>query len=89
MKNLASDGMHSGATSAPTVEPALKIEVAKARSRLGKYSAVTFTAEGKLPDSPTASTTRAAMKKYTLTIDTIEATSPVARIMPAVPDRPT
>ena len=44
------------------VDPALKIDVAKARSFLGKYSAVTLIAAGKLPDSPTASTIRAAMK---------------------------
>ena len=44
---FANSGMVSGATSAPMDAPALNMDVAKARSRLGKYSAVTFTAAGK------------------------------------------
>ena len=51
---LASGGMQSGAASAPTDAPALKMEVANARSFFGKYSAVTLMAAGKLPDSPRA-----------------------------------
>ena len=51
---IASGGMHSGAASAPTEAPALKMEVAKARSFFGKYSAVTLMAAGKLPASPSA-----------------------------------
>ena len=62
LKNFAKVGMQRGAISAPTVEPALKIDVAKARSFLGKYSAVTLIAAGKLPASPAPNTIRAAMK---------------------------
>ncbi len=54
--------MLTGARSAPTVAPALKIEVAKARSFFGKYSAVTLMAAGKFPASPIPRITRAAMK---------------------------
>ena len=46
-KYLANIGMVSGEIKAPMEAPALKMEVAKARSRFGKYSAVTFTATGK------------------------------------------
>ena len=38
----ASGGMVRGAARAPTDAPALKMDVANARSFLGKYSAVTF-----------------------------------------------
>ncbi len=62
-KYLASGPMEKGAIRAPTAEPALKIEVAYARSRFGKYSAVTLIAAGKLPASPRASMVRAARKK--------------------------
>ena len=47
-------GMVSGAMSAPIEEPELKMEVAKALSFLGKYSAVALIADGKLPPSPRA-----------------------------------
>ena len=57
----ARSGMQAGAARAPTDAPALNIEVAKARSFLGKYSAVTLMAAGKLPDSPRASTARQNM----------------------------
>ena len=40
-------GIHNGAISAPMVEPALNMEVEKARSFFGKYSAVTLMAAGK------------------------------------------
>ena len=50
----ARGGIRSGAARAPTEAPALKMEVAKARSFFGKYSAVTLMAAGKLPDSPRA-----------------------------------
>ena len=60
------------------VEPALNIEVEKARSFLGKYSAVTFMAAGKLPASPAPKTIRAAIKQYTLVIAIVDATAPVA-----------
>ena len=66
LKNWARRGMVAGATRAPTDAPALKIEVAKARSFLGKYSAVVLMAAGKLPASPRASMQRAAMKSHTL-----------------------
>ena len=89
MKNLANDGTHRGATSAPTVVPELNIAVAKALSFFGKYSAVTFTAAGKLPASPAASTMRAAMKKYTLTMAIVEAVAPAAPTICAAPSSPT
>ena len=66
-QNFASGGMVSGAASAPTDAPELKIEVANARSFLGKYSAVTLMAAGKLPASPSASTARHARKSHTET----------------------
>ena len=59
--NAASLGMQAGAARAPTDAPALNMEVAKARSFLGKYSAVTLMAAGKFPDSPRASTARQNM----------------------------
>ena len=52
--------------SAPMDAPELKIDVAKARSFLGKYSAVTLIAAGKLPASPRARMQRAAIKSHTL-----------------------
>src|SRR5574344_921190 len=69
LKYCARSGMVAGATIAPTDAPALKIEVAKARSFLGKYSAVVLMAAGKLPDSPSASTALAAMNSHTLVED--------------------
>ena len=50
----ARGGIIRGAARAPTDAPALKIEVAKALSFFGKYSAVILTAAGKFPDSPRA-----------------------------------
>jgi hypothetical protein len=47
---------------APTLEPALKMPVAVARSFLGNHSAVVLIAAGKLPASPMPSANRAAMK---------------------------
>ena len=58
--------MVAGATRAPMDAPELKIEVAKALSFLGKYSAVTLMAAGKLPASPRARIQRAATKSQTL-----------------------
>ena len=58
----------AGATSAPTDAPELKMEVANARSFLGKYSAVTLMAAGKLPASPSARIQRAAIKSHTLVV---------------------
>ena len=63
----ARGGMVAGATRAPTDAPALKMEVANARSFLGKYSAVVLMAAGKLPASPRARMPRAARKSHTLT----------------------
>ena len=61
----ASRGMVAGAASAPTEAPLLKIEVEKARSFFGKYSAVALMAAGKLPASPTARIRRQARKSHT------------------------
>ena len=66
LKNCARGGMVTGAMSAPTEAPALNIEVAKALSFLGKYSAVVFMAAGKLPASPRARMALAAMNSHTL-----------------------
>ena len=62
--------MVTGAIRAPTDAPALKMDVAKARSFFGKYSAVVLMAAGKLPASPSARIERAAMKSHTLTVAT-------------------
>ena len=64
----ANRGIVAGAASAPTDAPLLKMEVAKARSFLGKYSAVTLIAAGKFPASPNASTIRHDRNRY---IDTV------------------
>ena len=61
-------GMVAGAASAPTEAPLLKIEVEKARSLAGKYSAVALMAAGKLPASPTASIRRQLRKSQTETV---------------------
>ena len=67
-KCFASTGMVSGAAKAPTEAPELKIEVAKARSFFGKYSAVTLTAAGKLPASPRARIARQTRNSQTLSV---------------------
>ena len=72
-RDFARGGMHRGAARAPTDAPALKIEVAKARSFLGKYSAVVLMAAGKLPDSPSARIPRQSRKRYTDVVDTAKA----------------
>ena len=77
-QNLAMRGMVSGATSAPTEEPELKMDVEKARSFFGKYSAVTLIAAGKFPASPRASTARHARKSHTETVMPIIETNPTA-----------
>ena len=69
LKNCASTGIVAGAARAPTDAPALKIDVANARSFLGKYSAVVLIAAGKLPASPSARIALAAMNIHTLTED--------------------
>ena len=56
----------------------MKIEVAKARSFLGKYSAVTLIAAGKLPASPAASTARHARKSHTDAVMPIMPRKPAA-----------
>ncbi len=71
---LASGGIRRGAASAPTDAPALKMEVANARSFLGKYSAVVLMAAGKLPDSPSARMPRQRRNRYTLTVEMVSAT---------------
>lgn len=80
---LAMKGTERGARIAPTLEPELKIPVAKERSRLGKYSAVALIADGKLPASPTASTIRAIIKAIRLTEAITGTISPVALIRPS------
>ncbi len=69
---FAITGIHKGAIKAPMVDPALNILVAKARSFLGKYSAVVLMAAGKFPASPIAKTKRAKINKTTLTLMTLE-----------------
>src|SRR6185503_15913392 len=54
-------GTNAGAMIAPTLEPALKIPVANARSRDGNHSATVLIAPGKLPDSPKPSAARATL----------------------------
>ena len=61
----ASRGIVAGAANAPTDAPLLKIEVEKARSFFGKYSAVALIAAGKFPASPTAKIRRQARKSHT------------------------
>ncbi len=58
----ASQGTTSGATIAPTLVPALKMPVAKARSFFGNHSATDLIAAGKLAASPSPSAKRAAPK---------------------------
>ena len=70
---LARIGIVNGAANAPTEEPALNKEVAKARSFFGKYSAVVLMAAGKLPASPNANTARQAKNNHTLTLATAKA----------------
>ena len=81
-QNFAITGIVSGAASAPTEEPELKIEVENARSFFGKYSAVTLIAAGKLPASPSASTARHARKSHTETVMPIIETKPAAFSQP-------
>ena len=86
---LAKIGMVRGAINAPIDAPALKMEVAYARSFLGKYSAVTLIAAGKLPASPKARIQRAARKQYILTVAITTIVSPVAPASSAALWRPT
>ncbi len=52
-------GIIIGAMIAPTLVPALKIELASARWRFGNHSATALIADGKLPPSLRPSATRA------------------------------
>ena len=74
----------NGATKAPIWAPALNRLVAYALSFLGKYSAVALIAAGKFPASPIARTSRANIKRVTLT-DTTRETSPTADIASRAP----
>ena len=56
----AIQGTSRGATIAPVLVPALKIPVARARSSFGNHSAMALIAPGKLADSPSPSSARAA-----------------------------
>ena len=51
-------GTTSGVTSAPMLVPELKMPVARARSFLGNHSATALIEAGKLPASPSPSTSR-------------------------------
>ena len=62
----AISGTVSGAMMAPTLEPELKIPVARARSRCGNHSAVVLMAAGKLPASVTPRNARATLKPKVL-----------------------
>ena len=84
---FAMSGMVAGAARAPTLAPELNMDVAKARSFLGKYSAVTFMAAGKLPASPSARTQRQKRNAYMLIVDIIMAESPVAPIRASVEEK--
>ena len=64
-KVSAMAGIMAGAMIAPTFVPALKIEVAKARSVFGNHNATALIAAGKLPPSLTPRNTRAAKKPLT------------------------
>src|SRR6266852_6905418 len=55
-------GTMSGVTIAPTLVPALKIPVARARSFLGNHSATHLMLAGKTPASPNPKAKRAAIK---------------------------
>src|SRR5438874_12866835 len=58
-------GTTRGATMAPTLVPALKMPVARARSRLGNHSATDLIAAGKLPASAKPRAKRALEKPKT------------------------
>src|SRR4051812_3082641 len=58
---IASHGTRIGVTIAPTLDPALKIPVASARSFAGNHSATVLIDAGKLPDSPSPRANRAAL----------------------------
>src|SRR5258706_4983243 len=60
-------GTVNGARIAPTLEPELKMPVAKDLSFFGKYSAVALMAAGKLPASPNANTARENLNPKTET----------------------
>ena len=64
-KLIAMAGIMAGAMIAPMFVPALKMEVAKARSRFGNQRAVALIAEGKFPPSLTPRATRAVKKPLT------------------------
>src|SRR5260221_12383556 len=56
-------GARSGVTMAPTLVPALKMPVAKARSFLGNHSATLLMLAGERPASPKRSAKRAGAKR--------------------------
>src|SRR5215475_13543218 len=58
-------GTIAGATTAPTLVPALKIPVARARSFFGNHSATVLMEAGKLPASPSPSANRTTMNPIT------------------------
>src|SRR5262245_44223815 len=66
-------GTTSGATTAPTFVPELKIPVARARSFLGNHSATALIDAGKLPASPRPSANRARLKPATVLVSVTNA----------------
>src|SRR5260370_38468366 len=71
-------GARSGVTMAPTLVPALKMPVARARSFLGNHSATLLMLAGKTPASPEPRGTRGGAKrpKETPAASAAEATRP-------------
>ena len=61
----ATNGTINGVTTTATLQPALKIPVASARSFFGNHSAIALMQAGKFPDSPSPRATRAAPKPIT------------------------
>src|SRR5438270_8834283 len=74
-------GARSGVTMAPTLVPALKMPVAKARSFFGNHSATDLMLAGKTPASPKPKAERAAAK---LTKDPAAAWAMEARLQKAI-----
>src|SRR5689334_18355939 len=63
---IVSQGTVTAATNTPTLVPALKIPVARARSFLGNHSATVLIEAGKFPASPSPSAKRATLKPATV-----------------------
>ena len=59
-------GTRKGAIMAPTLEPALKMPMASARSRLGNHSVAAARVQGNRPDSPSPIGMRTQVKPRVL-----------------------